>query len=251
MKLSTILLFIFLFVSSGWSQKPKDLTTASTRAQKSVAVLRQFDALGADSLPFKYLQKAKAVAVFPGLTKVNILLSELTIGNGIISFRSGSNWSTPAFLAFKGTDTNLKIAAKKSFDTVFLFMDDEAVEWLKKSDIGFSSGSKKKAMIGPVIGGAGADTTLAQASLLYYTFDGGQLIDTDLSNNSFFKSFGILHDNNFNKAIFGMRTKALFAAAEDKVKVPTEIEKFRATLIDILSKSATSETTTNETVKDK
>jgi len=250
MKIFTSLLFVFLFLPSGWAQKPKDLTTATARAQKSAEIIRQFAALGADSVPFEYLQKAKAVAVFPGLTKVNILLSELIIGNGIISMRSGNNWSVPAFLAFKGTDMNLKIAGKKSFDTVFLFMDDESIEWLKKGDIGFSSDSKRKAMLGPVIGGAGADITLYQASLIYYTFDKGQLVDTNLSNDSFFKSFGILHDRNLNKAIFGMKTKALFAAPEEDVKVPTEIEKFRTALIEVLSKSA-SPTTTNEIIKNK
>lgn len=250
MKIFTTLFFVFSFVSSGWAQNQKDLTTANARAQESAEIVRQFAAIGTDSLPFEYLQKAKAVAVFPGLAKVNILLSELIIGNGIVSLRSGNEWSVPAFLAFKGTDINFKIAGKKSFDTVFLFMDDESVGWLKKGDVGFNSDSKRKAMLGPVVGGKGADKTLEKANLVYYTFDKGQLVDTNLSNDSFFKAFGILHDNNLNKAIFGMKTKVLFAAPEERVKVPTEIEKFRTALTEVLSKTAP-QSVGNETVKNK
>ncbi len=88
MKIFTSLLFIFLFVTSNWSQNQKDLATAGARAQKSAEIIKQFAALGTDSVPFEYLQKAKAVAVFPGLTRVNILLNELTLGNGIVAVRS-------------------------------------------------------------------------------------------------------------------------------------------------------------------
>lgn len=250
MKIFTSLLFVFLFITSGSAQNRKDLTTAAARAQKSAEVVRQFAALGADSMPLEYLQKAKAVAVFPGLTKVNILLSELMIGNGIVSLRSGSGWSAPVFLAFKGTDINFGIARKKSFDTIFLFMDDESIGWLKKGDIAFNPDSKSKAALGPVIDGKGADAATQGANLIYYTFDRGQLIDTDLSNDSFFKGFAIFHDNNLNKSVFGMKTKALFAAPETSVKVPFEIEDFRTALIEILSKTA-SRSVENESIKNK
>jgi lipid-binding SYLF domain-containing protein len=237
MKIFTSLLFIFLFVTSNWSQNQKDLATANARAQKSGEIIRQFAALGTDSVPFVYLQKAKAVAVFPGLTRVNILLSELTLGNGIITVRSADNkWSAPVFLALKAQDVNLKIAGKKSFDAVVLFMDDESIERVKKGDVGFASGGKRRIALGPVIGGKGADE-VKDAKVVYYAFDQGQLIDTGLSTDSFFKAVGILHDNNMNKAVFGMRTKRLFAAPESSLKIPAEIEKYRTVLIEVLPKT--------------
>ena len=246
-KVFYFLFLLFLFASVGWAQNSKDLSAAATRTEKSVEVVRQFAALGSDSIPVEYLKKAKAVAVFPGLTTVNILLSELTVGNGLVSLHSNDKWSMPVFLSFKGTDTNLKIAGKKSFDTIFLFMTDESIEWLKKGDIGFSSGDKKKVMLGPVIGGEGTDRTIEQASLIYYTFAKGQLVDTNLSNNAFFKAFSIFHDNNMNKSIFRMKTKALFAAPEESVKVPSEIEKFRSALVEVSANTAAPSTTKNET----
>ncbi len=238
MKIFTSLLFVFLFVISNWSQNQKDLAIAGARAQKSAEIIRQFAALGTDSVPFEYLQKAKAVAVFPGLTRVNILLNELTLGNGIITVRSADDrWSVPVFLALKAQDINLKMAGKKSFDAVVLFVDDESIEWLKKGDIGFTSGGKRKIALGPVIGGKGADEVMKTAKVIYYAFDQGQLIDTGLSTNSFFKAVGILHDNNMNKAIFGMKTKPLFASPESSLKIPAEIEKYRTVLIEVLSKT--------------
>ncbi len=239
MKIFTSLLFILLLVTSNRAQKPKDLATAGARAQKSAEIIKQFAALGTESVPFEYLRKAKAVAVFPDLTRVNILLNELTLGNGIISVRSADNkWSVPAFLALKAQDINLKIAGKKSFDAVFLFMDDESIEWLKKGDVGFSSSGKRRIALGPVISGKGADDLMKNAKVIYYAFDQGQLIDTGLSTDSFFKAIGILHDNNMNRAIFGMKTKPLFTAPESSLKIPAEIEKYRTILVEVLPKTS-------------
>ena len=88
MKLFYSSFLVFLFVSAGWSQNSKDLITANARTEKSDEAIRQIAALGVDSVPVKYFQKAKAVAVFTGLTKVNILFSQLIIGNGLFSLHS-------------------------------------------------------------------------------------------------------------------------------------------------------------------
>ena len=77
-----------MLVFAGWSQNSKDLITAEGQTEKSAEVIRQFASLGADSVPAKYFQKAKAVAVFPGLTKVTILFSKLIIGSGLVSLPS-------------------------------------------------------------------------------------------------------------------------------------------------------------------
>lgn len=239
MKFYASLFFVFLLSLSVFSQNQKDLTTASERAEKSAEILKQFAALGADSLPVELLKNAKAVAVFPGLTRVNILLNELTMGNGIVAVRSADgNWSVPAFLALKAQDLNLKMAGKKSFDAVLLFMDDESVEDLKKRDVGFAGEGKSKIAIGPVIGGKGADETMKTANVIYYAFNQGKLIDTGLSNDSFFKMVAILHDNNMNKAIFGKKTKQLFAEPESNLKIPEKIENYRNALIEILSENS-------------
>ena len=239
MKVITSLLLVFLFSLCVFSQNRKDLTTASVRAEKSAEIIQQFAALGVDSMPFELLKKAKAVAVFPGLTRVNILLNEVTMGNGIVSLRSAEGgWGIPAFLALKAQDINLKFAGKKSFDVVVLFMDDQSVEWLKKGDIGFASGGKRKIALGPVIGGTGADEIIKNVNVLYYALDQGQLIDTGLSNDSFFKAVAVMHDNNMNKAIFGMKTKPLFAASEQNLKIPEKVENYRSVLAKILEENA-------------
>ena len=239
MKFIYSLSLIFSLSFFAFGQRQKDLSTAAERVNKSSGVINHFTNLGADSVPVEYLRKAKAIAVFPEITKVNILLNELFTGNGIVSVRrsggdDGGGWSVPAFLAFKGSGVNLSFAGKKSFDAVVLFMDDESIGWLKKGDINFSSG-KKVIALGPVIGGAETDKTSKNANLIYYTFRDGQLIDVDLRNDSFLKAFGIAHDNNMNKAIFGMKTKTLFETPESSVKVPAEIDRFRTAIIEALS----------------
>jgi len=249
MKFYISLIFICLFAFSVFSQTDKVLTTASVRAENSSEILNQFAALGANSVPLELLKNAKAVAVFPNLTRVNILLNELTTGNGLVSIKSAEkDWSAPAFLAFKAQDINLKFAGKKNFDVVLLFMDDQSIEWLKKGDIGFTSQGKRKIALGPIIGGTGTDEVLKKTSVLYYAFTQGEIIDTGLNTDSFFKAVAVLHDNNMNKAVFGMKTKLMFAADESKLRIPEKVENYRTVLKKIVSKSDAPQKTESEAV---
>lgn len=243
MKPLIILVIVILTAASSIFAQNKKSQTAAARTAKAVEVVRQFTALGADSVPVANLRKAKAIAVFPELTRVNLLVEEFSIGNGLVSIRAeDEKWGVPAFLAFKGVTVNLKLFDKKSYDTVVLFMDDESIGWLKKGDIKLNGGGKKKIALGPVIDGEETDKTMKNANLIYYTFENGQLVDTDFKNDSIFKSFIIVHDNNLTKAVFGMKTRQLFAAPEDTLKVPGEIEAFRTALTETLKNTSASQT---------
>lgn len=239
MKIYAATLFIFLLTLVVYPQKPKDLTTAVERADKSAEVIKQFASLGADSLPVQLLKKAKAVAVFSGMTRVNILLNELTTGNGLAAFRTSDNgFAAPFFLALKAQDINLKMAGKKNFDVVLLFMDDPSIEWIKKGDISFTADGKRKIALGPVIEGKATKEKLESVNVLYYAMSSGQLIDTGLGNDSFFKAVAVFHDNNMSKAIFGMKNKQFFATPEANLKIPEKVENFRGALRKIIGTAA-------------
>lgn len=210
---------MLLFLPFVLAQKPKQIADAAERARGSSGVLRDYVSLGKDTVPYEQLQKAKAIAVFGGLDRTSILLSEILLGNGMAAVRRDSGWSVPAFVVFKGTDFNFRIAGKKSFDAVFLFMSDHSVDWLKQGDVHFTKKVAKVAP-GPVV----KNTTADGADVLYYTFEKGQLTDAQLRNNVVLGAFSIFHDNNFNKAIFGMRTNAIFEADREKVKMSEEVE---------------------------
>ena len=114
-------------------------------------------------------------------------------------------------------------------------------ERLKKGDLGFDSGTKDKVLLGPVIRGQGTEATMARANLIYYTFEKGQLVDANLSNDTYFKYFGILHDSNMNKAIYGLKTRVVFSDPPANLKVPEAIEKFRRTLTESTVKAEKAE----------
>lgn len=239
MKVIASIFLVVLFAVSALPQNQKELNTAAERAEKSSRVLKQLSALGSDSLPLELMQKARAVAVFPSLKRVNILLNELTLGNGLVAVRNDAGeWGAPAFLALKAQDINLKMAGSKSFDVVLLFMDEQSAEGMKKGDISFASGGKRKIALGPVVSGSGADDVLKSASVLYYALKDGQLIDTGLGNDSFFKAVAVLHDNNMNKVVYGVKTKAMFGAAEKSGKISDKIETYRTVLKEITEKAA-------------
>lgn len=230
MKFFVTTVFVSLLAISTFSQNQKEQTKAAERVDRSAELLTQFQKLGENSLPMEILKDAKAVAVFPGVKKYSIMLSQLILGHGLVSMRVDDKWSTPVFLTLKGSDMNFKFADKESFDLVVILRTDKSIEALKKGKF-IGTGAL---LLGPVVKGPGADTILRDAPAVYYPLSNGQLIDTDLKNNSVMGGFGLVHDNNMNKTIFHANGKTLLSNPEKAVTVPAEIEKFRTALTQIL-----------------
>ncbi len=244
MKLIFAVLFTACFVFSATAQNAKDVSDATERLKSSDALLTQYMSLGDNSIPAEYLRNAEAVAFFPGVRRYSMLLSQLLLGNGVISVRSETGWNSPIFITLKGQDMNLKIADKKTYDVVVLFIKPIAVEEMKRRGVAFSAGSKLKIGVGPVVKGEGTDKLIEESHLLYYTFEKGQLTDVDFKNNWLYGGFGLVHNNDLNRAIFGLKTSELFAAP-DKGKMPAG--DIGALVIDLRDKLKTA--TAKDTVR--
>lgn len=237
MKCTFTVILLLLISVAGLSQKPQDLKKATERAAGAVKIFQQFAALGDDSLPVTLYRNAKAVAVFPDASKVTILLSQLTVGRGLASVRLGEGWSVPAYVTLKGSDMNLKIAGKKSFDVIVLLMDDKMADGLQKGVVGSNGGKGKGIMQGPVVKGPGSEAIIGKALGIYYVFENGQLVDFDLANNALMGGFYITLDNDMNKSIFGVKAKELFVTSTREFRQVADIDKFRTLLVDTLAKN--------------
>ena len=131
--LIAIVLLAALFSGGAVAQQSRERSTkkaqeAAEQSGKAARVFEQIMNTREKSIPRDLLQKAEAVAVFPGVLKGGFVVGG-RFGRGVISRRVTGGWSAPAFFDLGGGSVGLQIGAS-STDYVFLFMNDEAVESL-------------------------------------------------------------------------------------------------------------------------
>ena len=131
-KMKTRLMLLFLaiavsgFVSTSFAQTSRERSTkkardAAKQSAKAARVFEQIMATREKSIPRDLLQRAEAVAVFPGVLKAGFILGGRG-GSGVISRRVKDGWSAPAFFDLTGGSIGLQIGAA-STDYVLLFMN--------------------------------------------------------------------------------------------------------------------------------
>src|SRR4051812_26396249 len=127
------LLSICLCASFAMAQNNRDRNTKKAReaAAQSAKAARVFDQIMGTrekSIPKDLLDKAEAVAVFPGVLKAG-LIGGGRMGSGVISRRVAEGWSAPAFFDLVGGSFGLQIGVA-STDYILLFMNEHAVDSL-------------------------------------------------------------------------------------------------------------------------
>src|ERR1043166_2405308 len=130
---SVISLSIMLCCSLALAQDNRDRNTKKGKeaAEQSARAARVFDQIMGTrekSIPGDLLDKAEAVAVFPGVLKGGFIVGGRG-GSGVISRRVANGWSAPAFFDLGGGSVGLQIGVA-STDYILLFMNDHAVESL-------------------------------------------------------------------------------------------------------------------------
>src|SRR2546421_7851266 len=83
------------------SKSAKQTAEATRRAQKAAQVFIRIMNVPDQSIPQSLLDKAEAVAVFPGVIKAGFIVGGRS-GQGVISRRVPGGWSAPAFFKLGG-----------------------------------------------------------------------------------------------------------------------------------------------------
>src|ERR687893_1027061 len=170
-------------------------------AKKSESAARVFDqVMGAPDrgIPRELLDRAEAVAVFPGVLKAGFVVGGRG-GSGLISRRVTGGWSAPTFFKLGGASVGLQVGASKT-DFVLLFMNEDAVRGLLEDK--FEMGGEASAAAGPVGRAASATTNLTlDAGILSYSRSRGLFAGLEL------KGAVINPDNNLNEALYGFKAK--------------------------------------------
>ena len=196
---------------------------AARHANDAARVFKEIMSTPDKGIPKELLDRAEAVAVFPGITKAAFIVGGRG-GQGVISRRIPKGWSAPAFFNVGGADFGAQIGVQK-IDAVLLFMNDEAVGSLLKDKV--ELGGELSVAAGTVGRTAAASTDARlSAGILSYSRSKG------LFAGALLKGAAISPDNDLNEAIYGLSARDLLTGAEKMTmaQVPSVVRTFPLTL---------------------
>ena len=177
--------------------KKSRLQDATRHSQDAAQVFTEIMNVRDQAIPKELLDKAEAIAVFPGVLKAAFIFGGKG-GQGVISRRTRNGWSAPAFFNLGGGSFGAQIGATKT-DYVLLIMNEDGIKGLLKDK--FEIGGEVGVAAGPVGREAAASTNLRlDAGILSYSRSKGAFIGAAL------KGASIRPDNDLNEAVYNGKT---------------------------------------------
>lgn len=223
---SLALVVLAFGIASAQGSRDRSTKKAQAAADQSAHAARVFNEIMATrekSIPRDLLEKAEAVAVFPGVLKGGFIVGGRG-GSGVISRRVPGGWSAPAFFDLGGGSVGLQIGVA-STDYILLFMNARAVDSLLSDK--FEIGGEGSAAAGPVGRSASASTDARlNAQILSYSRSKGAFAGLEL------KGVVIKPDNEDNDQVYGMTARDILTGA-DKISMenmPEGVRVFPQTL---------------------
>jgi SH3 domain-containing YSC84-like protein 1 len=199
--LGTVLMLSLVTFTPAQKQN-KRLIDAQRRSNNAVKVFNEIMGTADRAIPKNILDKAEAVAIFPGVVKAAFIIGGRG-GQGLISRRVRGGWSEPVFFNLGGGSFGAQIGASKT-DYIFLIMNDEGLRGLLEDK--FELGGEAGVAAGPYGREASASTNpTLDAGILSYSRSKGAFIGAAV------KGAVINPDNDLNQAIYGKKSGELFA----------------------------------------
>jgi lipid-binding SYLF domain-containing protein len=197
-----IIMILCLVVFTPAQKQNKRMNDASRRSNNAVKVFNETMATADRAIPKRILDKAEAVAIFPGVVKAAFIIGGRG-GQGLISRRVRGGWSEPAFFNLGGGSFGAQIGASKT-DYIFLIMNDDGLKGLLEDK--FELGGEAGVAAGPYGREASASTNpTLDAGILSYSRSKGAFIGAAI------KGAVINPDNDLNEAIYGKKANELLS----------------------------------------
>ena len=180
----------------------KRMADAQRRSNNAVKVFNETMATADRAIPKRILDKAEAVAIFPGVVKAAFIIGGRG-GQGLISRRVRGGWSEPVFYNLGGGSFGAQIGASKT-DYIFLIMNDDGLKGLTEDK--FEMGGEAGVAAGPYGREAAASTNpTLDAGILSYSRSKGAFIGAAI------KGAVINPDNDLNEAVYGKKASELLS----------------------------------------
>ena len=201
------------------NQKANRTNDARRHSTDAANVLNEIMGSADSGIPRELIDKAQAIAVFPGVYKAAFILGGRE-GKGVISRRTPTGWSAPAFFSLGGGSFGAQIGANKT-DYVLLIMNEKGLNGLLGDK--FELGGEVGIAAGPVGREASAATDAQlKAEILTYSRTKGAFIGAAL------KGTAITPDNDLNQAFYGVKASEVLNGAV--TVVPASVSVYPQTL---------------------
>ena len=220
--LFAISLILSTFAVPTPAQKKSRLQDATKRSGQAAETFTEIMNIREKAIPQELLDKAEAIAVFPGVIKAAFIVGGRG-GKGVISRRVNSGWTAPAFFNLGGGSFGAQIGAQKN-DYIFLIMNEDGVKGLLEDK--FEMGGEAGVVAGPIGREVAASTnTTLDAGILSYSRSKGAFIGAAL------KGVVISPDNDLNEAVYGKKAKdILLSNPIPLAQMPAGVRTFPRTL---------------------
>jgi lipid-binding SYLF domain-containing protein len=204
------------------SAQKKRMNDAARHANAAARVFDQIMAVRDKGIPRELLDRAEAIAVFPGVVKAAFIIGGHG-GQGVISRRIKGGWSAPAFFNLGGGSFGAQIGAQKT-DYVLLIMNEEGLKGLLEDK--FEMGGEVSVAAGPVGRTASATTNATlDAGILSYSRSKGAFVGASLKGGT------ITPDNDLNEAVYeGKKAREVLETEKDVNAMPAAVSVFPTTL---------------------
>jgi SH3 domain-containing YSC84-like protein 1 len=222
-KSAVLMVFLVILNSNVVSQKTARTRDAARHAGAASEAFSDIMNVRDKAIPKELLDRAEAIAVFPGMVKAAFIVGGRG-GQGVISKRVKGGWSPPAFFNLSGGSFGPQIGAQKT-DYVLLIMNPAGVEGLLGDK--FEIGGEASVAAGPVGREAAASTNARlDAGILSYSRSKGVFLGAAI------KGAVISPDNNLNEAIYGMKANEVLTGKPMPLgQMPPSVRIFPRTLV--------------------
>jgi len=187
------------------------------RANEAARVLEEILSAPDKGVPEAIIEKAQAVVVIPSTVKGALLIGAQR-GKGVMSVKSASGWSAPAFITLTGGSVGLQIGGQAT-DIVLVVVNERGIENLAQNT--FKIGGDASVAAGPVGREATASTDYKlQAEILSYSRSRGLFAGVSLAGST------IRADRNANEKIYGVGYSTKNIVVERKVEPTAAAESW-------------------------
>ncbi len=199
----------------------KEAPEEAKRLSEAITVFSEIMDAEDKAIPRKILEKADAIAIFPSTIKAGFVVGGMR-GRGVLSARTASGWSAPAFLTLTGGSIGLQIGGQ-SADIVLVITNRRGLENLLGNQ--FKIGADVAVAAGPVGRNAEASTDIQmRAEILSYSRSRGLFAGVTINGST------IRQDQDANQRFYGTRWSSRQIVLDGKASSPAPVGEWRAAL---------------------
>ena len=191
-----------LACSSFLSAQDRQNSDEAKRVRDATMVFGEIMGAEDKAIPRAILGKAEGIAIFPDTIKAGFVVGGMR-GRGILSARTASGWSSPAFMTLTGGSFGLQIGGQAA-DIILVIRDRRGLENLVRNQ--FKIGADASVAAGPVGRDAQAATDIQlRAQILSYSRARGLFAGVTINGST------IREDRDANERFYGkpLQTKQI------------------------------------------